>query len=123
MPDQSAFECSVIVGATCGGSRTSEKAFWEFYMVQCLEFTENGVMNKNHPVRGFSAAINNLMKEDGGARLVKANSKVTNAKITAQDGINVLSNVEGAPEEKEAPYNIKATIVRWLQAACRVYVI
>lgn len=57
-----------------------------FHRPRCLEFTQNGAINKKYPVTGRSVAENTLLMRDQRrmARLVEANWNDISAKVTAQ---------------------------------------
>jgi hypothetical protein len=64
-------------------------ASWAFHVRQCLVFTENGAMNKKHPVSGSpvgenSSLIRGLRRM---ARIEQANRQATNRQITLQNNI------------------------------------
>ena len=61
--DLSDFDCEMIVGARQGGLSISKTAD-HLWFSQSLEFAENGVKNKKHPVSSSSAGKKTLLMRE-----------------------------------------------------------
>jgi hypothetical protein len=66
MRNLSNFGHGVIVDAThVVPASQKQLPSWDFYALQSLEFTENGVINRTHSVRGNSVGKNTLLMREG----------------------------------------------------------